>query len=334
MSAVALVCLSVAAFLLCLDAAYADPPTTTPEDMSAWQTSAFTITLGCAAGSTSGDELSSTWYKMDWESAYSEKVWPNGVSGGTLRVTYLTLSLSHAYDGIHQFSYYSVGHNDVSDAYEQEAPKSLTVKMDTTSPTVVVGPAPADWVGSGRTLDFTATDGGSGLQSFTLKVDGDSHSWTYGEGTASGAATWPVSAPADHSNDGLHTYEYWATDWVGRESLHDYGLGSLSFGIDTRKPSTQAPSSATGRRGRTATLKYQVLDPVPNGGTASVTIKVKNRANKVVKTLPLGVRNVNTRLTAKFKCTLARGSYTFYVYAKDAAGNQQVSPAHNKLTVR
>ena len=111
---------------------------------------------------------------------------------------------------------------------------------------------------------------------------------------------------------------------------------TLTVGIDTRKPTTKAPDASSVVRYRTAKLWYKVVDPPPNGGTATVTIKIKNSANKVVKTLgPYKGKAVYKLLAATFTCRLAKGSYRFYVSATDAAGNAQVLPAgSNRLTVK
>ena len=103
---------------------------------------------------------------------------------------------------------------------------------------------------------------------------------------------------------------------------------------DTTPPTTQA-FAATARRGKTAVLKYRVNDPAPNGGTATVTIKVKNRAGKVVKTLKPVVKSVNTPLAWKFTVprTWRVGTYRFYVSATDKAGNR-APVASSKLIVR
>ena len=106
--------------------------------------------------------------------------------------------------------------------------------------------------------------------------------------------------------------------------------------IDTRKPSTRA-SYATVYRGKTAVLRYRVIDVVPlnavNGGTATVTIKVKNPTGRLVKTLRPVVKRVNTALTWKFAVprTWKRGTYRFSVYATDAAGNKQANVASTSL---
>ena len=104
--------------------------------------------------------------------------------------------------------------------------------------------------------------------------------------------------------------------------------------IDTRGPATAAPSAISVRRGSTATLKYRVDDPRPGGATATVTIKVTNAADKVVKTFVLRRRGVNRLLSMSFVCKLPRGAYTFTVYARDAAGNLQTATGKNTLRVR
>ncbi len=65
-----------------------------------------------------------------------------------------------------------------------------------------------------------------------------------------------------------------------------------------------------------------------NGGTATVTIKVRNRAGTVVKTLRPTVKKVNTTLPWTFTVprTWRTGTYHFSVYATDRAGNPQANP--------
>ena len=70
-----------------------------------------------------------------------------------------------------------------------------------------------------------------------------------------------------------------------------------------------------------------------------MTIKVRagNGTGKLVKTLKLGTRpakgalqNAKLKVPKKWK----RGTYRFYVYATDLAGNAQAKVAANKLVVR
>jgi len=54
----------------------------------------------------------------------------------------------------------------------------------------------------------------------------------------------------------------------------------------------------------------------------------------VKKTLSLGSVKCGSWLTKKWTCTLAKGSYRWYVYAKDLAGNAQVLVGSKSLTVK
>ena len=64
----------------------------------------------------------------------------------------------------------------------------------------------------------------------------------------------------------------------------------MTVNIDTVKPHAKTPSAAKVRRYRMATLEYEVDDVDPNGGTARVTILVKDRRGDVVKRLRLGTK--------------------------------------------
>ena len=52
------------------------------------------------------------------------------------------------------------------------------------------------------------------------------------------------------------------------------------------------------------------------------------------RTLKLGVPPVNLLLKAKFTCTLPSGTYGYFVYAIDLAGNRQMSVGVNKLVMK
>jgi hypothetical protein len=200
---------------------------------------------------------------------------------------------------------------------------------DTTAPTTVAsGAVNGKWYRAAVTVSFAASDnaGGSGVASTEYSLDGGE--WTKGSSLL-------LPAPADHSGDLLHTILYRSADIAGNVEAQK----TVKVGIDTRKPTTKATASASARRGRSALLRYQVLDAVPNAGTATVTIKIRNRAGKVVATLRLGAKPVNTAtpLSKSFKvpATWKAGTYGYYVCATDKALNAQVLPVgSNRLVVR
>jgi hypothetical protein len=143
-----------------------------------------------------------------------------------------------------------------------------------------------------------------------------------------------LTAPSD---PGTYTYKVYGVKGKpstgGQTETTTYQI-TVTAVTDTVAPTVKAPSRATVKKGKTATLKYRVNDPAPNLGTAKATIKIKNKKGKVVKTLKLGAKPVNTTQKAKFKCKLAKGKYTFYVTAVDAAGNHSRNTAKNKLIVK
>lgn len=170
----------------------------------------------------------------------------------------------------------------------------------------------------------------TGIASVTWALDG-------GAPQTASAASATVTVPVDtltHGDDGVgrRRLVYSVTDDRGIPS----SSRTLTLNIDTRKPTTKAPYAASVYRYADATLRYKVVDASPNGGTATVTIKIKNGVGKVVKTLgPYRGVAVNKRLSAKlYSCQLRHGAYRFSVYATDRAGNTQVLPAgSNRLMV-
>lgn len=205
---------------------------------------------------------------------------------------------------------------------------SLTATIPDTAPptTTATGAVDGRWYRTAVTVSLASSDdaGGSGVASTEYRRDGAA--WTPGTSIL-------LPAPADHSNDKLHTILYRSADTAGNVET----AKTLTVGIDTRRPKTRAPYAATARRGRTASLKYKVVEAGANGGTATVTVKVKNRAGTVVKKLTYKGRAVNTLLAAKFRVprTWRTGTYHLYVYAKDAAGNAQARPLGvNHLSVK
>lgn len=204
---------------------------------------------------------------------------------------------------------------------------SLTATVPDTVPptTTATGAVKGRWYRAAVTVSLAGSDnaGGSGVASTEYSLDGAA----FTPGTSI-----PLLAPADHSGDRLHTILYRSADAAGNLEA----AKTLKVGIDTRKPTTKAYAT-TAYRGKTAKLKYKVAEVGANGGKATVTVKLKNRAGKVVKTLGPALKVVNSTLTWKFTVprTWRAGTYHFYVYAKDTAGNTQTLPVgSNKLVVR
>jgi len=172
------------------------------------------------------------------------------------------------------------------------------------------------------TLSMTATDSGSKMGEMRFaNVAGQWSSWVPYASTRA----WTLAA-----GDGTKTVYAQFRDNVGNES----GVVFDTIIVDKTKPTTKAPYSARVRRGRTATLRYRVMDAAPNGGTAKATIRIKTLRGKTVKTIRASYKPVNTTQKVSFRCRLAKGAYKFYVYAVDRAGNSQSRVGWNRLRVR
>jgi len=230
----------------------------------------------------------------------------------------------------------SGGQSSGAATFTVNAPQDPPSGTDTTPPTTTAsGVDDDDWYNHAVTIRLAAIDnsGGSGVASITYSVDGGAPITVSG---SSATVTIGVETDTDDDEsaaadgrDGAHSVKYFATDNAGNVEL----THTLTVNIDTERPSTKAPRSSKVKRHRTATLRYEIDDATPNGGTAGARIFIKNRRGQVVKTLNLGDKPVNTPLSATFTCLLRAGTYTFRVYGTDRAGNTQASTATNTLTV-
>jgi hypothetical protein len=110
-------------------------------------------------------------------------------------------------------------------------------------------------------------------------------------------------------------------------------VASATIGVDTKRPVTTA-YAATATRGRTASLRYRVSDAASTLVWHTVQIKVKNSRGTVVKKVTLKRQPTATTKSWKFTCKLAKGTYRYYVYATDAAGNKQSRVGSARFVVK
>jgi len=158
---------------------------------------------------------------------------------------------------------------------------------------------------------------------------------------AGGPGTSPLSAGMTApATAGTYTYKVYGVKSTTSPSsgqtqttTYQITVSSGGGGGTLVQPTVAAPSAASVRRGKVATLKFQVNDTNAGVTTATATIKIKNSANRVVKTLK-ATKPVNSLQSARFTCTLAKGKYKFIVTAKDSAGMVSSNSARNTLTVK
>jgi LmbE family N-acetylglucosaminyl deacetylase len=192
------------------------------------------------------------------------------------------------------------------------------ITLDTTPPTVSDDAGAAWHRIAVVTVGLSAADGGSGLAKTQYRLQGGG-TWLDATGNA-----FTVSGNTDRR------YEYRALDNAGNAS----SIGTCTVRIDVTKPQPKAPYRASARHRAFVTLKFWINDTWPRTGTATATLKITTMKGKTIKTAVLNNRQVNTLLKYRFRCTLKKGSYRFYVYATDAAGNSQSKVVSNLLVVR
>ena len=280
------------------------PPTTADDASAAWQDGPVTVTLTPTdAGSGMSGGLAKTEYKLDGDAD-----WTTGTG------------VVVAGDGVHTIAYRS------TDAVGNlETQRSCTVRIESAAPTTTDDTDPDYvWHNHDVTVHFTATDADAGVDYTEYSLDGGT-TWTH-----SSQVTIPAD-PVTHVGDGENQIRYRSADFLG----HLETAKSCMVRIDTQGPDTRALARASVRKGRRATLEYRVDEhPFPCGPTATVTIRIKNRAGRTVKTLHASLQTVNSDRTVRFKCTLKVGRYRFWIYAIDSAGNPQATIGRGYLRVK
>jgi len=228
--------------------------------------------------------------------------------------------------GSHTISFWA---QDTAGNVEARTTETFEVKADTAAPvTGASGAVAGSWYNTNVAVSLTAVDEaeGSGVAALSFFWDADSP-------TVGAVATADAGLAVDALTvNGAHVLTYQAADVAGNAEI----AKTLTVNIDTVKPAPKAPYAATAYRGRTAALRYKVTDAAPNAGTASGKILVKNSSGRIVKTLKFSGKALNTVFSARFTVprTWRAGTYKFFVYATDPAGNTQVKVALNRLVVR
>lgn len=289
------------------------PPVTVASGYDgAWHNSAVQVTL-TATDNSGGSGVKSITYSIDGGA-------PTTVDAATTQVT-IGAPADHSNDGVHTLSFYSTDNDG-----NQETAKPVTVKIDTTPPTVrASGASNGAWLKHAATITLNAADtpGASGMASIGYTLDGVTH-------TVAGAST-QVVIPA--RPNATHTLTYQATDLAGNVSADQ----SLSMHIDTKGPTTFAKpasghKSKAGHKGKAIALKCRVRDNLSPRAT-SVTLTIRNSHKKVVKTFKLRTKKVSVWYAVKWRPKV-KGTYRYTVYAKDLAGNKQAKAGSAKITVK
>ena len=182
-----------------------------------------------------------------------------------------------------------------------------------------LGATPA-WSNKAVTVTFKASDPGAGAASAGVSRV---------EYSLTGGIAWKMAASVKVTKNGATHVLYRAVDRVGNHSI----LGDNQVRIDTLRPNPAASHPASVRRGAYAKLRFRVAD-IRAMPTCAVTLVIKNARGKILKTARLGQLKTNAELSYRFRCSFARGTYRFFVYARNLAGSSQSKVASNRLIVK
>jgi hypothetical protein len=189
--------------------------------------------------------------------------------------------------------------------------------VDATAPTGPVIASPAD----GSILN---------VRSFTISGNAEAGSTVeLFEGTISRGTTKADSSSGAWSialsgvSEGAHTYTATATDAEGNTSS---ASDSVSVTVDTAPPETNITSGPSGpTKDNTPTFSFSGSDNLSQAANLRYSYKVDGGAWSSYSS--------ETSVTLGGASGLSEGSHTFYVKAKDEAGNENQSPAQRSFTV-
>ena len=213
-------------------------PTVTDNAPADWNTSAVTVTLSPV---DSGSGIYKTQYRLSGD--------PTWIDTSTNELV-VAAPADHSNDGAHRYYYRAVDNVGLtSDA------GTCKVRIDTAGPTVTDN-APPGWNTTAVAVTLTAADSGSGVAKIQYRLSGSSD-WR-----DTSKKRFIVTAPADHSNDGVNTYEYRAIDNLGNVG----DTGTCAVRIDTTGPAVTS-DAPTGWSKTAVTVTLNAIDS-GSGGVA------------------------------------------------------------------
>ena len=197
-------------------------------------------------------------------------------------------------------------------AVTQAAHDAGYVNIDKSAPETTISGVPSGWTNRDVTVTLIARDGFSGIASREYRL---------------GSGDWlPYAAPIVVRTEGETVVACRASDVAGNTSLE----ATATVHLDKTGPTTIALGKVKVQKGKRATFRFRVVDRTP---MATVTVGILS-GKKLIKTLSLGANPTGSAQSYVWKCTLAKGHYTWKVYATDLAGNEQRTIGWRALTVK
>ena len=261
---------------------------------SGWRTSPATVTLTPSGG---GGTIT-TKYRID-SGSWQTYTAPFSVGGS----------------GSHRVDYQSS--DTVGDSGQ---PSSGYVNIDTTPPlTVATGPTTPQRVTA--VVHFSASDAQSGVAATFYRIDGNA--WQSGTAAI-------VTAPANHSMDGVHTVSYYSVDTAGNVAA----TSQFKVRIDTTRPllRVRVAKHLVVRRGHFMRMRYRARDA---GGACKLLVTISRKVHKRVvrRAYAFKMNRTGPWRRARLRLTLRRGTYVVRLRLADTAGNLSAVKSF-RLTVK
>lgn len=203
-------------------------------------------------------------------------------------------------EGSHTVQYWSV-----DQAGNVEIPhKSVTVKIDLTAPQTQANyPAPGatGWYGSNVTVNFTATDGGSGTKETRYKVNG---------------GTEQIGTSVNINTNGVNTLEYWTIDQAGNVEMPHK---TITINVDQAAPVTaanQTPAANAAGWNNTSPVTVNFSATDSGSGLKETHYRVGSAAEQIGNSVNISVE----------------GTQEVQYWSVDQAG--QVETPHKTITVK
>ena len=179
-------------------------------------------------------------------------------------------------------------------------------------PTTSVAGIPASgWSRTPITVNFTAAAGVASVSYTEFSLDG---------------AAFAQGTQVVVGGTGTHTVAYRSADALGNVEATQ----TATVGIDPAGPLTVAYAKVAAKKGKTARFRFKVVDLTP---TANVELRIYKGA-RLKKVLAAGAVKTGSVMIGTWKCTLAKGVYTWKVYATDLAGNAPLRIGKKTLVVK
>lgn len=196
-----------------------------------------------------------------------------------------------------------------------------TVTLDKTAPVTTVQGAEEGVVDYPVNLFFEAEDAGSGVAYTEYNING------------AGWKKLPVSNTLPFGKDGKYTVQYRSVDNAKPEgNVETAKTTVVQINRDKVGPRTYAKSVRT-KRYAIAKLPFMAIDD-KSSTVKNFKFVVKDSKNKIVARMSIsGTKKANFWYYKSWKAT-KRGTFRYYVYAQDAAGNNQRSIGSALITVR